>query len=303
MSASGTATFDDKGLARHSLALDAEVKAVGASAVAWTAVLAGAAAAAALSLLLLMLGVGLGLSSVSPWVNEGASAAALGVGAIAWITLAQLLASGLGGYIAGRLRTRWTDVHADEVHFRDTAHGFLAWAIATLAAAALLTPTIDTIVGARARAGASVAASAPWTDLARDAERYITDSLLRPGTTATGMGDTPSDGRGAPPTVEVERIFANAFRAGALPSEDASYLGSLVAARSGLSAEDAQGRVAATFARFKQASTEAQASARSVTEVARRASAKSMLWLFVSLLIGAFVASLAATLGGRQRDA
>jgi hypothetical protein len=90
----------------------------GASAVSWGAILAGAAAAAALSLILLLLGTGLGLSSASPWANQGAGATTLGVSTILWLTFTQLVASGMGGYLAGRLRTRWISVHTDEVYFR-----------------------------------------------------------------------------------------------------------------------------------------------------------------------------------------
>src|SRR3954463_3368311 len=108
------------------------------SGVSWGAIFAGAAGAAALSLILLILGTGLGLSSVSPWSDRGAGAAAFGIGTIAWITFTQLAASGLGGYLAGRLRTRWLGVHTDEVYFRDTAHGFLAWAFATVLTPAAL---------------------------------------------------------------------------------------------------------------------------------------------------------------------
>src|SRR5215510_9656349 len=108
------------------------------SAVSWGAVFAGAAAAAALSLILLLLGTGLGLSSVSPWATEGIDASTFGVSSIVWITFMQLAASAVGGYMAGRLRTKWTDTQGDEVYFRDTAHGFLAWAVATIATAALL---------------------------------------------------------------------------------------------------------------------------------------------------------------------
>ena len=112
-----------------------------ASAASWGSITAGAAAAAALSLILLVLGVGLGLSSVSPWARDGISATSFGVSTILWLTLTQLLASAMGGYLAGRLRTRWTEVHSDEVYFRDTAHGFLAWAVASLVTAALLRST------------------------------------------------------------------------------------------------------------------------------------------------------------------
>jgi hypothetical protein len=83
------------------------------SAVSWGAILAGAAAAASLSLILLILGVGLGLSSVSPWAQGGVSAATFGISSIVWLTLTQLLASAMGGYLAGRLRTKWTEVQRD----------------------------------------------------------------------------------------------------------------------------------------------------------------------------------------------
>jgi hypothetical protein len=126
------------------------------SAVSWGAIVAGAAAAASLSLILLILGVGLGLSSVSPWARDGVSATTFGVSTILWLTLTQLLASAMGGYLAGRLRTKWTEVHSDEVYFRDTAHGFLAWAVASLATAALLTSVIGSILGGGVQAGASM---------------------------------------------------------------------------------------------------------------------------------------------------
>ena len=99
------------------------------SGVSWPAVAAGAFVAAALSLILLSLGTGLGFSAVSPWPNSGASAAAVGGGAIVWLIFTQIAASALGGYLGGRLRTKWTNVHTDEVYFRDTAHGLLVWAV------------------------------------------------------------------------------------------------------------------------------------------------------------------------------
>ncbi len=164
------------------------------TAVSWGAIFAGAAAAAALSLILLLLGTGLGLSSVSPWATEGIDAGTFGVSSILWITFMQLAASAMGGYIAGRLRTKWAAVHADEVYFRDTAHGFLAWAVATLGTAALLTSVIGTIVGGGIQAGASLAgsaasaavggAAAAGTDAAEPGDAdgamsYFVDSLFR----------------------------------------------------------------------------------------------------------------------------
>jgi hypothetical protein len=203
------------------------------SAVAWSAVFAGAASAAALSLILLILGTGLGLSSISAWSGEGVSAATFGVSTIVWICLMALLSSGLGGYLAGRLRTRWLNTHADEVHFRDTAHGFLAWALATLITASVLASAVGSILHSGVQASASVASGA----------------ISTPTTTP-------------------------------VPAAAASVKNDIQA-------------------NPKQAETDA----RDAAEKTKKASAHAALWLFVSLLIGAFSASLAATFGGRHRDA
>ncbi len=305
-------------------------------AVSWGAIVAGAAAAASLSLILLILGVGLGLSSVSPWARGGVSAANFGLSTILWLTLTQLLAAAMGGYLAGRLRTRWPDAQADEVYFRDTAHGFLAWAVASLATAALLTSVIGAILGAGAQAGAALAggvagtagsaaggaaASARWAQGGEGGPMaYFVDALFRPDAAALageGAGAVASARAGAgagagadgpersssKDAAEVGRIFMNVSRAEPLPPEDMRYVGQLVARRTGLSQQDAEKRVSDLHARAQAKLREAEVAARDAADQARKASAYSALWLFVSLLVGAFVASLAATFGGRRRDA
>ena len=292
-----------------------------ASAVSWGAILAGAAGAAALSLILLVLGVGLGLSAVSPWAQTGASAKTFGVSTILWLTFTQIVASAMGGYLAGRLRTKWASVPSDEVYFRDTAHGFLAWAIASLATAALLTSVIGTIVGGGVQAGASVVGGAASTaavatagaaisgttiesksDGASGPMAYFVDSLFRRD--SGGAVALPSDANApAPSSAEVTRILMNTIRAGALPAADARYVGQLVALRTGMAQSDAEKRVTDTYARMQASLNEAQASAKDAADSARKASAYGALWLFISLLAGAFVASLSATWGGRMRDA
>ena len=305
------------------------------SAVSWGAIAAGAAAAASLSLILLILGVGLGLSSVSPWSRDGVSASSFGLATILWLTLTQLLASAMGGYLAGRLRTRWSDVHTDEVYFRDTAHGFLAWAVASLATAALLTSVIGSILGGGVQAGASVAVGvadkvagrvAGSTSAAAGATAgpaptaagsdgttlgYHLDSLFRreaavaaPGTAnaAASAGMDANDGPSAQVMAEVGRIFMRAGGTQALPTDDLRYVGQFVALHTGLSQQDAEKRVATIQARAQAQAREAENTLRDAADKARKASATGALWLFVSLLIGAFVASLAATLGGRRRD-
>jgi hypothetical protein len=253
-------------------------------------------------MILLILGTGLGLSSLSPWANEGASGKALGVGTGVWVIFMQLAASALGGYIAGRLRTKWVSLHTEEVGFRDTAHGFLTWAVATLFTAALLTSTVSAIVSGGVKAGAQVAggaASAATSAAAGSAatassegDSYLMDSLFR----SPKGGKGPSSPEQA--TAEVTRIFANATATGKLPEEDARYAAQVVSQRTGISQQEAEKRVNETYNQVQAKKQEAKEAA----DKARKASAAASLLLFISLLIGAFVASYSATIGGRHRD-
>ena len=300
---------------------DTVATAASRSAVSWGAVFAGAAAAATLSLILLLLGTGLGLSSVSPWTNEGVDAGTFGVSSILWITFMQLAASAVGGYLAGRLRTKWTDVHTDEVYFRDTAHGMLAWAVATLGTAALLTSVIGSILGGGLQAAGSAAGEAASaavsgaTVAGAQAEPgqagqagategpmgYFVDSLFRAGAGDDRRDDRPPE-QSAASVAEVTRIFANGIRTGSLPNEDVRYVGQVVAQRTDLSQQQAEQRVREVFMNMQTTLNEAETQAREAADAAREASAYAALWLFISLLAGAFIASWMATFGGRQRD-
>ena len=301
--------------------------AAAASAVSWGAILAGAAAACALSLILVFLGLGFGMSAISPWAGSGASATALSVGAIAWITLTQIVAAAIGGYLAGRLRVRWTVANRDEVYFRDTAHGFVAWAVATLAVAACFTSTLGAVaktgaeLGGDAMHAAATGAAAAMPRDARprdggprnDALDYTVDVLLRrsgtsepaaaPVDATTGMpapdASAGNDDRGIDVRRgEVARIYGRALTTGTLADADVRYLGQVVAQRSGLAPAEAEARVRQAYADLQAAAQAAKVAA----DEARKAAAYTSLWLFIALLAGAFVASFAATYGGRQRD-
>ncbi|WP_295960436.1 hypothetical protein [Rhodoferax sp.] len=275
-----------------------------ASAVSWGAILAGTAAAAALSLILLMLGVGLGLSSVSPWARDGVSATTFGTSTVVWITVTQLAASAFGGYLAGRLRHRWANTHTDEVYFRDTAHGFLAWAIASLVTVTLLASAVGSIlsggaqvVGTAATAGAQLVAK---TDSADTSMGYFVDTLFRKESKDGEVAQ--AEPVSAAPLVEVGRIFASNLQSATLPPADARYVGQLVAQRTGLPQADAEKRVNTVYAQMQAQLQTAKATALEAVEKSRKLSAYAALWLFIALLMGAFVASWVATYGGRQRD-
>ena len=142
----------------------------------WSGVIAGAFVIAALGLILLTLGFGLGLSSVSPWAYKGVSGKTIAEGAIAWLVLSQIISGGMGGYLAGRLRHRWVRVHLDEIHFRDSAQGFLAWAVAVVVTAGFLATAGSAMMG--------TAAAGPYR-----AHTHVMAPTSVPGATASATGD------------------------------------------------------------------------------------------------------------------
>lgn len=248
------------------------------SGVSWAAVAGGGFVTAALLLSLSALGAGMGLSSISPWANSGISPSSVGMGAMLWLAFAEIVACGIGGYVAGRLRTKWVDVHSDEVYFRDTAHGFLVWAVALVIMAAFLT-SAGTALAGRENRGANNGRS---EGAVTDANRYYVDSLFR-----SKAPSAPDDAMRS----EVGSIFAHSLGQRNLTPEDQNYVAQMVAAKTGVSQPDAGKRVMDAFESAQQAA-----------DTARKAIAHSLYWMFLALLLGAFAASLAATFGGRQRD-
>ena len=160
--------------------------------VSWAAVLAGALASLALTLVLLSFGAGMGFSVVSPWGNSGVSATTFKIGTGLYFIVMAMISSAVGGYLAGRLRTKWVGVPTTEVHFRDTAHGFLAWAAASVLGAVLLASPASSLIGGTlsgaSQAAANSAQSSPM-------DGYV-DTLLRSDNPSAQGQQSPST-RGA----------------------------------------------------------------------------------------------------------
>ncbi len=201
------------------------------------------------------------------------------MGALLWLSVIEIVACAIGGYVAGRLRTKWVDVHSDEVYFRDTAHGFLVWAVAFVITAAFLTSAGTALAGGENRAAGAARSEAP----AVDANRYFIDSLFR----SSQPSSTPDEALRS----EIGVVFAHALHQRELSADDANYVADIVAAKTGLTRTEAGRRVTDVFERDQQA-----------VDNARKALAHSLYWMFLALLLGAFAASFAATLGGKQRD-
>jgi hypothetical protein len=266
---------------------------VQSSGISWRSIAAGAVVTVAVTFILLALGAGLGLSSVSPWADSGVSASTFKIGTGIYLCCVAVMASAIGGYMAARLRTSWSGLHTNEVYFRDTAHGFVAWAFATLISATVLgAATTHIVSGAASGAGMAstqAAQSVSPTDL------YI-DKLLRPGPAAPAAAAAPTAaapaGNDAAVRAELTRLWTSSFRDSKdLSAADKAYVARIVASRTGLSQAEAERRVNDTI-------TEAKAA----LDKARHGAAVLSFWLTASLLLGAFAASLAAVEGGMLRD-
>ena len=92
-------------------------------------------------------------------------------------------------------------------------------------------------------------------------------------------------------TAKQRAFFRMLFGEEPFPQRTKAISLQLVGSETGLDGSDAMKREADVFA-----------AAQLAADTARKAVAHSLLWTFVALLIGAFCSSLAATIGGGQRD-
>lgn len=271
------------------------------SATSWGAIIAGAVAAAALTLVLVSLGGAIGFSSISPWPSAGVSAKTFQISTGLYFVFTALIASTVGGYLAGRLRTKWTGLHGYEVQFRDTAHGFLAWGLATLAGTAFLASASALMAG-----GTAAGMSAGSSQAGNANADYYTAMLLAPASPAAtaqpAATPAPADASAMPSTprqavrpgsaAQARAILAHSVLSGGdLPASDKTLLTQIVSAQTGASQADAEKRVDETVAKAK-----------SDADAARKAAAKIAIWLTIAMFVGAFAASLAAIEGGQLRD-
>jgi hypothetical protein len=256
-----------------------------ASFVEWGAVLAGAALAAALSFVLLTFGTAIGLSATSPWPNSGLSVKVIATLAVFWVLAQQIGSLMAGGYVAGRMRSRWHEA-GDETEFRDGLHGGLVWAVAVLISAFFVFATASLAI----RTGADVAGSAGAGAASRTPNPMDTvlDAMLRtPAGAPQSRNTVASDEiRG-----ELTRILTSAVATGSLSAENRTYLASLIAQRTGVPQQEAEKRV-----------DDAITAARTASDNARRAAILTGFVTAAGLILSFGAAWWAAIKGGQHRD-
>ena len=270
----------------------------GATFVEWSAVFAGAVLAAALSFVFLTFGTAIGLSFTSPWPNAGGSAKFIAAVAILWVMIQQIGAFMAGGYVAGRLRSRWHETTEHEIEFRDGIHGALVWAVGLVIGAAMLMAT----AGAAARVGVEVAGKAAATASSTDAMDGVLDAMLRPVSVAQAQSAPPAGAPTARPQpagaanienqrAEIARIMASSLASGSMTPQDRTYVAQIVAQRTGVPQPEAEKRV-----------SDALNTAREAADKTRRAALLAGFVTAAGLVVSFGAAWWAAMKGGQHRD-
>jgi len=258
----------------------------GRASISWSAAIAGAVTATAVNFILIALGSGIGLAIASPY-SAGPSVDAMTVAGAIWLVFTQAIAFAAGGFLAGRLRARIGSDDPAEARFRDGATGFMAWAIGAVVVAIGISVAGAMSISAGAQAGVA-AVSGVENSRSSDQLGYFVDALMRaPQGRQTGTSDQDR--------AQVLRILATSVRDGRLSDDDKAYLASLVAARAGISQDEAQSRVASVVDRARE-------SLKQAADKTRAAAAYVAFWTFMSLLFGAVAAALGGLLGGELRD-
>jgi hypothetical protein len=246
----------------------------------WTPVVAGAFVAAAVSIILIAFGAAIGLSIVSSSPTWRDASSALAVASGLYLLLAALVSFGFGGYVAGRLRERWsTSAHSDVVEFRDGTHGLLAWAIAVVITGLVAAASAATLASKAAQPAASPEATTGEPLIA-----YELDRLFR-------AERRPTDGDLTYSRAEAARILLAATGRQGITPDDRTYLVRLVASKTGIAPPDAERRVG-----------DAIAGATTAVHKARRSAVILGFSTAVSLLVGAAAAWYTSCVGGRYRD-
>ena len=264
----------------------------GTSFVEWGAVFAGGAMAAALSFVLLTFGAAIGLSFISPWADAGASTKVIASAAVFWTMAQQIGAAMVGGYVAGRMRSRWGETTEHEVEFRDGLHGGLVWAVGLIISAALLLSTAGAVTRTGAEVGGRVASAAAAN---ADPLAYQADVLLRSSRASAAPGAPQPAATTSDQRAEVARILAKSVATGGLPDADRSYLAGIVSQRTGVPQPEAEKRVGDAYAEASRAAKEA-------ADKARRAAILTGFVTAAGLLVALGAAWWAAMRGGHHRD-
>jgi hypothetical protein len=247
----------------------------------WGPAVAGALAAAALAFVLhtCAAAIGLAVSSSAPTWRDSSLMLQLLSGL--YLVFAAILAFGVGGYLAGRMRSPIAGGD-DEIEFRDGSNGILVWSIAIVLTVLMTWAAAQSVP--RVASPSALSSGAAQSVAGENLIAYDLDQLFR------------ADGR--PQNVDLAYVRSEASRillttaghAGITP-DDRAYLIRLTAANTGLQPPEAERRVDVAIVQ-----------ARDNIRKARRAGVILAFMAGAAALPGAAVAWFAACTGGQHRD-
>ena len=248
--------------------------------VQWGPAVAGALMAAAIGFVLDSFGaaIGLALSSTAPTWRDSSLMLQLLSGL--YLVLVAITAFGVGGYVAGRLRTP-IEGSEDDIEFRDGSIGLLVWAIAVVLTVLMVTAAALSMSRAASPGGTP---GAVQSIAGENLIAFDLDRLLR-------ADRRPPQSNLAYARSEAARILlTSSSHSGVLP-DDRAYLIRLTAANTGIEPAEAERRTDLAIAQ-----------ARDNIRKARRASVILAFMAGAAALLGAAVSWYAACAGGEHRD-
>lgn len=271
-----------------------------ASRVSWGAIIAGAVTALTIGLMLNALGIGIGATTIDAAARDTPSGGSFGIGAAIWMLVSNLIALGVGGYVAARLSGV-----ADNTD--GTLHGVAVWGTMFILSAVLLGNLVAGIasgagqlVGGLAGGAGSVVAEAGQQVAGRTDPDQVQGLADRAQAALRGNGGDPAAMSPDQRRAEIGTIVTRRVTNGSFAAQDRDRLGALVAAEYGIPQQEAQARVAQMEQQASEAARQAEETARAAADAAARSAAMGAFALVAAMVLSLIAAIIGARRGTRD---
>ncbi len=263
--------------------------------VSWGAIFAGAVTALVIQMILNLIGLGIGLSTLNPTGNDTPTAASLSSGAGIWFVVSGIVASLVGGFLAGRLSGK-------SVAGTTGYHGLVSWAVTTLVVVYLLSSAVGGILGGAFGGLTSVlgGAGSALGGTVQTAAQAAAPSLTKLSNPLDGIENRVRQTSGGQDPAALRDTAAQAVRAylsgdAAQQAQAEQRATEALAKAQGISPDEAKTQVQTYRKQYEETVAEAKKKAVVAAEATRSAATQGALYASIALILGA----LAAFLGGR----
>jgi len=267
----------------------------------WGAIFAGAVTALVAQILLTLVGLGIGLSALDTNGGDNPSVAAFSTTAGLWWVGSGIVASLIGGYLAGRLSGRGSRATSGY-------HGLVSWAVTTLVVIYLLTSSVGSLLGGTFSGLSSVLGGAGQAigGTVQTAAQAAAPSLSKVSNPIDGIeqqvrqqaaGQDPQAARDA--AVSAMRAALTGDAAQQKQAEDRAA--EALAKAQNIPVDQARSQVQDYKKQYEQTVTEAKQKAKAAAEETRKTAAQGALYAALALVLGAVAAFLGGLAGTVKR--